>query len=321
MYKKLLDKIQQYNCIAIFRHQKPDGDAVFSSLALYHFLKDNFKDKTIKLAGNDKYDVISRNHKISDSFIKKSLVIVLDTSNHERIDDDRAMNGDFIVKIDHHPVVDKYGDLNIVDTNASAAAHLLAKILLSKTFSKYKISKDVYKYLYCGIVTDTINFRTTNTTADTFKMASVLIEKGDLKVAELNEWIMDYSLVDYQKITNIRKHLKIKKKFGYICLNNKHLNDIGFNHIEAKNKIDEIGTIQDINIWAFATQDPDGKYGASIRSKRKYIINAIAHKYGGGGHPNAAAVKSLTKKQLDNMFDELIELSTKYAKNAKKGLK
>lgn len=321
MYNDFLNKIKEYECIAIFRHQKPDGDAMFSSLALYHFLKDNFKDKKIKVVGNEKYDVITKNDKVSDSFIKKALVIILDTSIKNRIDDSRAFTGDYIIKIDHHPIIDNYGDMNIIDTNAAAASYILASILLSKPFSKYKISSLVYKYLYCGIVTDTINFRTTNTTSDTLKLASILIEKGDLKIAELVDWVMNYTLIDYNKITNIRKQLKYKDKFAYVCLNQKQLNEIGFNYIEAKNKIDEIGSIQDINVWAFATQNPDGTYGASVRSKRKYIINEICRKYGGGGHPNAAAVKNISKRQLNLMFNELIELSTKYTKNVKKCLK
>ena len=321
MYKELLDKIKEYKCIAIFRHQKPDGDSMFSCVALYHFIKDNFKDKTVKVVGSEIYDVMTKNDKTSDSFIEKALVIVLDTSIRQRIDDYRALNGKCIIKIDHHPLVDNYGDINIVETQCAAAAELLAKILLSKTFSKYKMSSEVCKYLYCGIVTDTINFRTTNTTKDTFDIAATLIEKGDLKIAELVEWVLDYSHEDFQKITKIRSHLKVKGRFGYVCLNQKQLKEIGFDHIQAKNKIDEIGRISDLNIWALATQDPNGTYGASFRSKRNYIVNKICHKYGGGGHPNASAVKSISKRQLDSMFKEMIELSTKSVKNAKKGLK
>ena len=65
MYKEILDKIKEFDQISIFRHQKPDGDAMFSALALYRFLKDNFPEKDIKVAGKDEYDLISRNDRMS----------------------------------------------------------------------------------------------------------------------------------------------------------------------------------------------------------------------------------------------------------------
>ena len=60
MYKQLLKKIKEYDKITIFRHVRPDGDAMFSALAMAQYLKDNFKDKKIKLAGKEEYDVISK---------------------------------------------------------------------------------------------------------------------------------------------------------------------------------------------------------------------------------------------------------------------
>ncbi|MBR5754684.1 MAG: bifunctional oligoribonuclease/PAP phosphatase NrnA [Erysipelotrichaceae bacterium] len=311
MYKKLLDKIREYDCIAIFRHQKPDGDAMFSALAMNSFIKDNFKDKTVKVGGIEEYDIITRNDRLSDSFINKSLAIVLDTANKARIDDQRALNAPYMIKIDHHPPVENYGDMNIVDPETSAVCELMAKIFLSKDFKDCILSEKTIRYLYCGIVTDTVNFRTTNTTADTFSIASKLIKKGNLKAAELVEWVMDSDYRTFQKITKIRSNLIVNEKCGYIIMNHRQLNSLGMTYIEAKNKIDEIGTIKDLNVWAFATQNNAGSYDISVRSKRKYIVNKICARYGGGGHNNAAATKNLTRKQLENLINELIELSTK----------
>ena len=310
MYKKLLDKIKQYNKITLFRHQRPDGDAIFTMLALYEFIRTNFPDKKVKCCGYDLYSKKNKNDKVSDSFIKSSLAIVIDTSRSDRIDDDRFALAEYIIKIDHHPVVDSYGNLNIVKTDVGACAELLSEILMSKAFSKYKISNKVYEYLYSGIVTDTLNLKTASTTPKTLKIASILAEKGNLIISNIVDSLMDNSIDEFQKISKLRNHLKIDKNFGYIILHNKDLKEIGFDPYEAKNNISEFGTISDLNVWAFAVEI-DGKYDISCRSKRGYIINKISQRYGGGGHPNATGIKNLNKKELNNLFHELIELSTK----------
>ena len=124
MYKPILDKIKEYDYITIYRHQRPDGDCMFSALALYEFLKDNFKEKQIKIAGEDTYEIITKKHKISDSFARKSLAIVVDTSSVNRIDDIRATQAPFMIKIDHHPVVEQQHIGRAVGPVADVAGHV-----------------------------------------------------------------------------------------------------------------------------------------------------------------------------------------------------
>ena len=122
MFTQLLNEIQSHERITVFRHQRPDGDAVFSTLALACFLEDNFPQKQVKVLGSDTYEIINRFDSVSDEFISDSLAIILDTSTADRIDDERALTAEYRIKIDHHPIVDEYGDLNIVRTSAEAAA-------------------------------------------------------------------------------------------------------------------------------------------------------------------------------------------------------
>lgn len=313
MYNKLLKKIQEYEYISVFRHVRPDGDSAFSSLAMYYFLKENFPEKKIKIGGNEKYDIVSKNDIISDNFIKKSLAIVLDTATDERVDDFRCMAAEYIVKIDHHPPVQNYGDLNIVKPDYSSACELLADIFFSKVFSKYKYSNRIYEYLYCGMVTDTLNFKTANTTYKTLNIASKLVEKGSLKPSDLYEYLNDVDISTFRKINIIRNQLKVVDNFGYIKLDSKQLKKLNLDPVEAKNNIDEIGKIKELNIWAFAVENNNG-WDCSMRSKRQYTINQIATKYTGGGHPNACAVKHVKLSDIDSMFKELALFSKKRRK-------
>ena len=309
-YVKLLNKIKEYEKITIYKHVKPDGDCVFSSLALYQFLKDNFPKKQIKIVGKEEFDLINVNNKCSDSFIQKSLGISLDTATSDRIDDFRALACAYLIKIDHHPLLDDFGDINIVNENASSTCELLADIFLSKIFKQYILSKTTCKHLYCGMVTDTLNFKTTNTTAKTFNTASKIISKGELNPSDLTEYVMNYSYDTFVFRSKIRNYFKVNNKFGYIKLSKKDLDKIGISAKIAKTYIDEIGCIKDINIWAIAVEEAK-LWDVSLRSKRGYIINKIAAKYNGGGHANAAATKKLSNKQLSQLFNELYNLALK----------
>ncbi|MBQ1322545.1 MAG: DHH family phosphoesterase [Erysipelotrichaceae bacterium] len=310
MFKEILSVIQEYDKISIFRHVRPDGDCMFSAIALESFIHDNFPKKQVKIAGEDTYDVFQRNDKLSDSYIRNSLAIVVDTSSHDRIDDTRSLSAPFVIKIDHHPIEDKYGNINYVDPKAAACAEIIAEMFLSPAFKGMIISQNTCRYLYAGIIADTINFRTTNTSAKTLSIASKLVKKGNLDVASVVEYVMDKDLAYFKHSTKIRSKLKVKGHFGYIVLSKEQLDKIGVTNMEAKINIDEIGKIKEFNIWSIATEN-DGLYDVSVRSRRGYTINEICAHYGGGGHKNAAAAKKLTKKDLNEMYKILYLLAEK----------
>lgn len=309
--KELLKQIKKYDKITIFRHINPDGDCVFSSLAFKSFLNDNFKDKQVKISGNEEYDLIKDRQNVSDKFIKDSLAIVLDVSNVERLDDQRYKTAKFIIKIDHHPPLTNFGDLNYVNEKAAATCEYLGHIFSSKEFKKYELSKKTREYLYCGILTDSLNFKTTSTTSNTLKVASMLA-KDDLKISDLSNYVFEQSLNEFDKATKLRSYLKVKNKLGYLILEDKDLKKLGMTSNEAKNNIGEFAYIKDLKIWVIAAFNKNTKlYDLSLRSKRGYVINEIAHEYGGGGHKNACGIKNLTKVKINALLKDLLKISEK----------
>ena len=310
MYKNILDKINEYQNITIFRHVHPDGDAMFSAYALYLFLKDNFKEKKIKVSGFDTYDKFNKIDKVSDNFINNSLGIVLDTSNRERIDDPRALNTKYLIKIDHHPIIDQYGDINYVEDFSAACAEVLARMFLSKEFSKYKLSKKVCEALYCGILTDTMNFKTSSCKPETLYIASLLAKKGDLKMSKLTVMLFDDSLEEFKLDAKLRTKLQIKDKFGYILLDSKELKKLNSDSEKVKSHVECIGAISELNIWAlFAYNSKTKMYDGSIRSKAQLTVNKLAAEYGGGGHKCAAGVRSLNIQQVNEIIEKLAYIS------------
>lgn len=305
--KELLKQIKKYDKITIFRHINPDGDCVFSALAFKSFIKDNFKDKKVKIVGKEVYDVVDDRDKVSDSFIKGSLAIVVDVSNVERLDDQRYINADFVIKIDHHPPLTNFGDLNYVNDKAAATCEYLVDIFTSKPFSKYILSKKTREYLYCGILTDSLNFKTTSTSSNTLKAAS-LIAKDDLKLSDLSNYVFETSINEFNKATDLRTYLKTNNKLGYLILDEIDLENLKMTSNEAKNNIGEFSYIKEIKIWLIAAYSKKTRlYDLSLRSKRGYPINKIAIKYGGGGHKNACGIKNLSKTQIKALLNDLLE--------------
>lgn len=312
MYNDLLKQIKAYNNITIFRHVRPDGDAVFSSLALKEFIKTNFKDKKVKLAGFETYDLKPVSEKVSDKFIKDSLGIVLDVTDLDRIDDQRVIDCKYKIVIDHHPVEPKIYNTAYIDSNCAAACELLSKILLSKTFKNYKLNSKVCEYLICGILTDSVSFSTTNTTGDTLYYASKLVETGKLNLASLNEYVFAKPLNEYKKVSELRNTLKIKNGVGYCLLDEKALKKINMTYSEAKNNVNEFKSIKELKIWGVFAYNPETKlYDGSVRSHGNYVINTTCVNYNGGGHKNACGVKKLSKKQVENLINDLVKIADK----------
>ena len=98
-YKQILDAILKYDIITVYRHVRPDGDAVGSQLGLVTYLRENFPNKSIYVCGFDKFDKYPIVDEVSDELINQSLAIVLDTSNRDRIDDMRESPADRIFTI------------------------------------------------------------------------------------------------------------------------------------------------------------------------------------------------------------------------------
>jgi phosphoesterase RecJ-like protein len=121
MKEKILEAIKQYETIIIHRHVRPDPDAYGSQGGLAEILKTSFPEKSIYIVGKEEETLqfLNRLDYIPDETYKSALVIVCDTANEARIDDNRYHMGEQLIKIDHHPNEDPYGDLLWVDTSSS----------------------------------------------------------------------------------------------------------------------------------------------------------------------------------------------------------
>lgn len=306
-YKPFLSLIKEYDIITIFRHVHPDGDAVGSQLGLKQFIKDNFPNKEVYAIGTETFDRFPILDMVDDDIIDNSLAIILDTSNRERIDDQRYSNAKDSIKLDHHPIVDQFANLNYVDDNKAATCELLTTILMSEEFSEYEISKECATYLYSGLLTDTLSFKTSNTSSITLACASFLASK-DISIYDINQHMFskDYHIYDY--CSYLRSKLEFIDGLAICIMHKEDLAKFNMDSKEGRNFANEFGGVNEFKVWCLFTQNDEGLYDGSLRSKREYVINEIASNYHGGGHKNASGVKNLTIEDLKNIKNDLLNV-------------
>lgn len=306
MIKEFLQLIDKYNNISIFRHEFPDPDALGSQFGLKTLIEDNYPTKNVKVLGLPIKTLNSHLYpemdQVDDEFIESSLAIVLDSANSERIDDKRYRLSKKIIKIDHHPALDNYGDLNIVDVKVAATSILLARISLE---NKWQISALAATFLYSGIVGDTGRFLHNNTSAEVFDYAKILLEHG-ADISNVYEKLYTTSVNEMRLIGYIQQHFKIyQDKIAYYYLTEPDYHQFSVDFEKAKDYVYVIANIENIKIWLSATFNPNTKYyHISIRSN-KIEIDDVAKKFGGGGHKYAVGVKVSTIARLFLIIKEL----------------
>ena len=303
--------IRKYDRIAIFRHIMPDYDALGTQLGLYTFIKDNFPNKEVKMFGDNHVTFTPRLFPEMDRdgdawFDKPFLAIIVDVSNKSRIADPRFEKADFIIKIDHHPNVESFANINVVDTSTAAASELVVALLLNFKH-KYEISKESATYFYIGIVGDSGRFQYSSTSALTFGVASVLISKK-IVLNEIHSKMYLKQIDDLAVTAYILNNYKISPKgVAYYVLDSQIQKDLKITTERGKENVNLFSNIQGINIWCSITQDDDPKepcWRISIRS-RDYVINGVATEFGGGGHAQASGAKITTLAELPKFIDAL----------------
>ncbi len=312
-YSYFYRMIRKYDRIVIFRHIKPDFDAMGTQMGLYTFIKDNFPNKDVHFVGDNHVTFTDKlfpeTERLNDSYFDEPfLAIICDVGDHERIADPRYTKAKCILKVDHHPCKVEISKHPILDTESAAAAEIMTDILLK--FKGCEISKEAASYLYIGIVGDSGRFQYSSTSAHTFACASALIEKGicindiylkmyekkidDLKVTAyvLNHFsVSPHGVAYYLLPDSIQKELKITSELG-------------------KNNVNLFSNIEGINAWCSITEDPNPKdycWRISIRSKAK-DISKVAQKWEGGGHAQASGCKIKSLDDLDAFIKSLDDL-------------
>ena len=309
LYKQIKKEIKRYKDIVIVRHIGADPDALGSQFALKELIKLNFNDKNVYVLGNatSRFKYMGSLDKDESLDYSKCLLIVLDTPDVKRID----INADIskfasIVKIDHHPFVEKYANIELYYENASSTSQLILEFILA---NKLKINDMIARYLYTGIVSDTDRFLHDYTSKRTFELVNYLLSNSNIKFTELYEPLYMRPLEEVRFQGYIYQNMTVTDNgLAYIKITDELMKEYKVDSASAGNMINDLKYIDKIKIWVFFSEDTKSNLiRANIRSRGPYI-NEVATIYGGGGHKYASGARLTSWKQVDNLIEDLDKL-------------
>jgi bifunctional oligoribonuclease and PAP phosphatase NrnA len=242
---------------------------------------------------------------ISDNKYKDALVIVCDTANISRISDSRYDHGDMLIKIDHHPEYEQFGDISWVDPSYSSASEMLVDLFLEFP-EGFIMNKEAAKSFYAGILSDTGNFTNGNTTPRTLKMVSHLRTyniqperiHNSLNVKPKNASRLQKDILMSFKVTD--------KGVAYFIITDEILNMYGVDRLEASNLVNTLSSVRDNKIWAFFIEYPS-EIRVRIRS-RNIPIASVARQFNGGGHSLASGATIHSWEEVDHVIQALDQI-------------
>ena len=307
MFEAIHQLIEQYPRIIIHRHKSPDGDALGAQQGLKMILQENYPKKEILAVGDmtPRYEFMltSPMDDIADSAYEGALAILLDSAAGTLISDERYKLAAATARIDHHIFCEKFTDQEVVDTSFESCCGLITAMAIE---CGYTVSPEAAKSLYTGMITDSGRFRYDSTTAQTFKMASFLMERK-FSTADIYQNLYSDELSAIQLRAKFTLKIQTTEhRVAYIYTTLDEAKSCGADNFTiSRGMVNTMSEIRGIDSWVNFTETEDGVL-CEIRSSR-HNINPIAVKYGGGGHQKASGA---TLKNRDEAMALLADLNS-----------
>ena len=315
--------------VVIIPHRSPDGDAMGSTLGLYHFLKqlnheaiviapNEFPDFLAWLPGSDKVLIYEKDkEKIAQLILEANLVFTLDFNALHRTGEMEHVLKKVtapILMIDHHQKPDDYAKYMFSDTKYGSTCEMLYHFIVDLGL-KNLIDKTIATCIYTGIVTDSGSFRFPSTTSTTHRVVADLIDIGIENGAIHNALFDDSSSSRLQLLGQALQNMKIllDKKTSYITLSQKELDQNNYVKGDTEGIVNYGLSIKGVVFAAIFIEHRDENIiKISFRSQGSFDVNQFARDhFNGGGHINAAGGKSyLSLKDTVAKFEEILSKTT-----------
>jgi phosphoesterase RecJ-like protein len=316
MIDRIIEAIEAAQTIILHRHERPDPDALGSQVGLKKLIEATYTDKTVKVTGYAEPSLafLSDMDVVTDEDYQDALVIVCDTANTPRIDDDRYTLGQTLIKIDHHPEVDPYGDISWVDPSMSSTSEMIY-LLATTGKKKLTVTDEAARLMYAGIIGDTGRFLYPSTTEQTLHVAAELVRfnfnRTDLynqlyetkpAVAKLKGYLLDQLDLSDAGVTSAKLTLDILARYGVTSE-------------ETSTLVGTYGDVLGIKAWVIFVEEPN-QIRVRLRSKGPQI-NTLAARYNGGGHPLASGAKVKSWDEADQLVKDLNDICRVYKESEK----
>jgi phosphoesterase RecJ-like protein len=297
------DTIRANDQFVVVAHENPDGDALGSMLATTLGVRALGKDAVMYLTGTAPtpaeyrfldLDGLMRTLPVD---LSERVLLAVDCANARRIgeESDAVDGARTVVNIDHHHDNDRFGNVNLIDDQASSTAEIVRDLL---RLLEVPLTPEIAQALYVGLVTDTGRFQYTNTTPKALRLAADLVEAG----ADVHGVFTHvYETVQFAKLKLLARALERAQLFEAGSLVISYLlkddfGDVGAEEPYSEGIIDHLRSVEGAEMVALIREPPRNEGPArriSLRSSHDEVdVSAIAREAGGGGHRQAAGFSS-----------------------------
>jgi len=312
--------------IAIIPHRSPDGDAMGSTLGLYHFLlklhhqpvviaPNEFPDFLAWLPGSEKVLIFEKDRETTTKMLEEAeIIFTLDFNAFHRTGEmENVLNKlqSTFIMIDHHQKPDEYATYMYSNTSFGSTCEMLYNFI-GFLDNKDLIDRTIATCIYTGIVTDSGSFRFPSTTSATHRIVADLIEIG-IDNSEVHTLLFDNNSYDrLQLIGAALQNMKLLPDFktSYITLSQKELDTFHYVKGDTEGIVNYGLTIKGIIFTAIFIEHKDENIiKISFRSQGDFDVNKFAREhFNGGGHINAAGGKSyLSLKDTVTKFENIVK--------------
>jgi phosphoesterase RecJ-like protein len=305
--KKLLSQPKK---IVIVSHKNPDGDAIGSSLGLFHFLmKLNHKVNVIMPNDYPEFLKWMPNQNIIKDYENdvnqakaiidaSDIIFTLDFNSLQRAGNmETSLKNSQAIKImiDHHQQPDDYAAFMYSDVSICSTSQMIYHFIEMLDMNNL-IDASIGTCLYTGIMTDTGSFRFASTTSTTHRVVADLIDKG-VNNSIIHNYVYDTNSFNrLQLLGRALNNLKVlpELKTAYITLSQRELNKYNFRKGDTEGVVNYALSLKDVVLAAiFIEHKKEGIVKISFRSNGDFSVNEFAREhFEGGGHTNAAGGRS-----------------------------
>lgn len=292
--KEMAEKLREYNEFRIVYHIRPDGDCIGSSFALALALKST--GAKCEVAGQDEIPHVHRimTDKILPDVLENPVYIAVDSASPQRTG--IFADAHFTFCIDHHRGNSIIADYKYVEEDCGACSEIIFKLIKAMDIP---VTKEIADLLYTALVTDTMCFRTADTSAQSFETAAELAKLGAdiFNIGRRNVFIKSPQRLKIEGI--------LRDSFNFTCDNQILTGIITLNDLDSAGILDSdleginsmVEQVEGVRIGVTIRELPDGRTRCSMRTNGDIYANEICAVHGGGGHHHAACCELDTNPQ------------------------
>jgi phosphoesterase RecJ-like protein len=311
--KELIDANQE---ILIFGHKDADGDTLGCSLAFAEALRASSKDVWVLIP-----PPLPQMYTFMPGFaeiraepphgIDPQLVFFFDSGNLERSGESvkRIASHATIVNVDHHPSNSRFGDVNVIDPNASAVGQMVMEML---DHFGYPITPTIAANLYVALLTDTGGFRHENTTPraldDAARLARLGADPGG--IATMVYKMRPETTLKLNGLALATMRVELEGKLAWAKVTRRMLKEANAVMAESEGIIDTLNSIAGLELAVLFKEVNDSLTKISVRSRGSVDAAALCATFGGGGHIRAAGA------EIERPMEETVKMVLAAAKEA-----